>query len=410
MAELEARIANFQKKSFGLFVHYGAYMQYKNGEWAMNLRHHDPIEYEKKALAFDYSSFDANKLVAAAKSAGAKYITFTTRHHDGFSLYDTRGLSDYDVMHTPNGKDIVKEFTDACHKNDIMPFLYHTTLDWHHPDFEGDFKRYLKYLRASIEILCRNYGEIGGFWLDGNWSRPAGEWELDELYGVIRKYQPDAIIINNTGLDAQGVFGHKEIDSVTFEQGHPQKPDCTNMDKAVIGEMCYPLCEHWGIAMDINVKSMRKILEAMTACRSVGGNFLLGVFTNPDGSLPLLHAGYLEAIGQWVKKHENALFSPLPCCIQGYGKDFALQDGNKLYLFMHDITTWGDANVMKSAQRTFGAFKNVQHKITSAKWLDNNAKVAFIQEQEKEMLFIEPTPFEYGESWVIRVAELEIEE
>ncbi|MEG0878161.1 MAG: alpha-L-fucosidase [Oscillospiraceae bacterium] len=122
MAELEARIANFQKKSFGLFVHYGAYMQYKNGEWAMNLRHHDPIEYEEKALAFDYSSFDANKLVAAAKSAGAKYITFTTRHHDGFSLYDTRGLSDYDVMHTPNGKDIVKEFTDACHKNDIMPF------------------------------------------------------------------------------------------------------------------------------------------------------------------------------------------------------------------------------------------------------------------------------------------------
>ncbi|MEG1105018.1 MAG: hypothetical protein RSD78_09280 [Oscillospiraceae bacterium] len=88
----------------------------------------------------------------------------------------------------------------------------------------------------------------------------------------------------------------------------------------------------------------------------------------------------------------------------------AEQDGNKLYLFMHDITTWGDANVMKSAQRTFGAFKNVQHKITSAKWLDNNAKVTFIQEREKEMLFIEPTPFEYGESWVIRVAELEIEE
>ena len=207
-------------------------------------------------------------------------------------MYDTKGLTDYDIMHTKNGRDIVREFVDACHENDIMPFLYHTTLDWHNADFNNNFVEYQKYLRDSIRILCQNYGEIGGFWLDGNWSKPAGAWELDELYGLIRKYQPEAIIINNTGLEAPGVFGHREIDCVTFEQGTPKLLDCSEMEKVCIGEMCYPLCKHWGIAKDINIKSMKEILEAFLSARKVGGNFLLGVYAKVDGNLTMLHQGY----------------------------------------------------------------------------------------------------------------------
>ncbi|MGL4736664.1 MAG: alpha-L-fucosidase [Cellulosilyticaceae bacterium] len=404
---MEARIKAFQKRGFGLFVHYGAYVQYENGEWAMNLRQHDPEVYKQKALAFDYSSFDAKKVIHAAKISGAKYITFTTRHHDGFSLYDTRGLTTYDVMHTPNGKDIVKEFVDACHEAEIMPFLYHTTVDWQHPDFENDFPAYLQYLRDSIEVLCRNYGKIGGFWLDGNWSKPAGAWELDAMYGIIRKYQPDAIIINNTGLEAQGVFGHQEIDCVTFEQGVPQKLDCTGMEKEYMGEMCYPLCEHWGIATDINVKSMKDILEAMVSCRKVGGNFLLGIFTNVDGSQPLLHEGYLEAIGKWTSKYGEAFFDAEVTAIKGYGKDFALETDTHIYVFLHDIPTWGDENVVKLTERHYSTFTQVDQAITSGRWLENGSTVSFSQDLEKGLLVIEPTSFQYGESWVVRVAELE---
>lgn len=120
---MEKRIRAFQQLGFGLFVHYGPYVQYESGEWAYELCRIDPKEYEKKALSCDYSSFDAEKIAAAAKSCGAKYVTFTTRHHDGFSLYDTRGLSDYDVVHTPNGRDLVREFVDACRRNDIVPFF-----------------------------------------------------------------------------------------------------------------------------------------------------------------------------------------------------------------------------------------------------------------------------------------------
>ena len=405
---MEPRIAEFHRRSLGLFVHYGAYVQYRHGEWALELCRIDPADYEKAALRCDFSSFNANNIIRAAKACGARYVTFTTRHHDGFSLYDTRGLSDYDVMHTPNGRDLVKEFVDACHRNDILPFLYHTTLDWHHPDFKTDFVRYQKYLQNSIEILCRNYGPIGGFWLDGNWSRPTEDWDLDGLYGVIRRYQPNAIIINNTGLEAQGVFGHREIDCVTFEQGTPQKLDCTGMEKEYMGEMCYPLCEHWGIADDINIKSMRQILEAYTACRRVGGNFLLGIFTELDGSQPLLHQGYLEAMGRWVKANQAALYSPVPGKAEGVGKDFMLYAPGKRYVFVHDVTTWGDSNVLRTQARGYSCLENVKEPLAGGRWLDSGQLVDFTQDLEKGRLFIRPEPFSYGESRIIRVAEFDL--
>ena len=119
---------------------------------------------KKKALECCYSSFRAENLIQAAKAAGAKYLTFTARHHDGFSMYDTRGLSEYDVMHTPGGRDILKEWIDACHENDILPFVYHTTLDWHHEAFDRDFKEYMKYLRQSVEIIVEimEQSEVSG--------------------------------------------------------------------------------------------------------------------------------------------------------------------------------------------------------------------------------------------------------
>ena len=403
--DLEPRIESFRQKALGLFVHYGAYIQYESGEWALNLCNIDPKQYERNALSLDYSSFDPQNIIKAAKVCGAKYITFTTRHHDGFSLYDTRGLSDYDIMHTPNGRDLVKEFCDACHENGIMPFLYHTTLDWHHPDFKADFIRYQQYLRDSIEILCRNYGEIGGFWLDGNWSMPADAWDLDGLYGIIRKYQPNAIIINNTGLDEPGVLGHREIDCVTFEQGIPTKPDCKAGEKAYMGEMCYPLCEHWGIAEDINLKSMRQILEAFTSCRKVGGNLLLGIFTNLDGSQPLLHYGFLEALGRWVHQNERAVYLPAPGETQGNGKDFWLECGSKAYAFVHNVGTWGDSNVMKVSSQNAVCFTGLSSRILEGHWLNNGEPVRYDQDLDRRTLTLDPGHFRYGESWIVRVAE-----
>ena len=208
----EKRIAEFEKMAYGMFIHWGVYSQLGQGEWIKNMKGIPDEEYDKLLETFTAKDFDADKIACLAKEAGMKYITLTTRHHDGFSLYDTKELGDYNSLHTPAGRDLVREFTDACRRHGIVPFFYHTTLDWHNPDFNGNFDAYLEYLRRSVEILCTNYGKIGGFWFDGNWSRPDADWKLDELYGTIRRYQPDAMIINNTGLSARGATGHPEIE------------------------------------------------------------------------------------------------------------------------------------------------------------------------------------------------------
>ena len=406
---VEKRIKDFYEKGLGLFIHYGPYVQYEHGEWAMKLRNMDPDLYEKKALECSYSSFCADNLVKAAKAAGARYLTFTARHHDGFSMYDTRGLSEYDVMHTPGGRDILKEWIDACHANDILPFVYHTTLDWHHKDFENNFKEYLKYLRQSVEIICRNYGKIGGFWFDGNWSKPEEDWELDELYRIIREYQPEAIIVNNTGLDEPGVFGHREIDCVTFEQGQAERLDCTDKEKYYMGEMCYPINDHWGIADDINCKSVSRILKSMLQARNAGGNLLLGVGTKLDGSLSTMHMGFLEELGKWTKENGEAFYEAIPCDIGSFGQDYCLVSGDTLYAVIVEPGTWGDDCVLKTKARTYSAFENVDAEIKDIVWLDTGAAVDYSYDAQKKRLFIKPEPFQYGHGRIARVAKIRCE-
>jgi alpha-L-fucosidase len=198
-------IKNFEQLGFGMFVHFGLYSQLEKGEWTYSLHKRTPEEYKPLSETFRVGSM--RDIVETAKSAGCKYITLTTRHHEGFSLYDTKGLSDFDVMHSPTGRDLVREFTEECRKEDIVPFFYHTTLDWLHEDFNENFDRYLDYLYESVKILCTEYGKIGGLWFDGNWSKRGADWKEDRLYKMIHHYQPEAMIINNTGLSHRGEFG-----------------------------------------------------------------------------------------------------------------------------------------------------------------------------------------------------------
>ena len=218
-------ILDFEQMGLGMFIHCGFYSQLGRGEWVFFNEKLDMNEYKKLADTFTAEDFDAEEIAKTAKAAGCKYITLTTRHHEGFSLYDTCGLNDFDAPHTPAGRDLIREFVDACNKYGLMPMFYHTTLDWYNPDFDENFDEYLEYLRKSVETLCKNYGKIGGLWFDGNWSKPDSDWKVEELYATIRKYQPEAMIINNTGLEHRGDGGNLEVDSVTFEQGKPTPMD-----------------------------------------------------------------------------------------------------------------------------------------------------------------------------------------
>ena len=165
------RIEDFEGMALGMFVHWGLYAQMGRGEWIMHQELIPKEEYSKLKNTFTAEDYDPSEWVKTAKSAGAKYMVVTTRHHDGFSLYDTCGLSDYDALHSPAGRDLIAEYVDACRAEGLVPFFYHTTLDWYQDSFQEDFDAYLDYLLHSVEILCTRYGKIGGLWFDGNWNR-----------------------------------------------------------------------------------------------------------------------------------------------------------------------------------------------------------------------------------------------
>lgn len=401
-------IQDFENLGFGMFVHFGIYSVLGKGEWAKHILSIPDEEYEALAARFNPKPGWADGLAAAAKNAGCRYITLTTRHHDGFSLYDTCGLSSYDAVHTASGRDLIREFTDACRAHGIIPFFYHTLLDWHEPSYRTDFPKYLEYLRSSVEILCKNYGKIGGLWFDGMWDRPDANWEEDALYSLIRHYQPEAMIINNTGLSARGALGHIELDSVTFERGKPQPLNLADSPKYIASEMCEIFADHWGYAAeDFNFKSPAAMIEELADCRRYGSNMLINVGPMADGSLRPMDAAILGLMGEWVGYFEEAIRTPRPSGIAVENKpdDFLLRDKDCYYLFCFHLPVSGDGHVTEAEEADYLDIFELPRKISSICWLDNREPVAF--EQDGHKVKVHTVPYCYGKNLVVRVAKIE---
>ena len=408
---LEKRVKDFEKLGFGMFVHFGLYSIMEKGEWIQSWTRTPNEEYAKLAQRFNPEPDWAKKLVATAKKAGCKYITLTSRHHEGFSLYDTCGLNEFDAPHSAAGRDVVREFVDACNEEGIIPFFYHTLLDWSVPSYKNDFPTYLKYLRKSVELLCRNYGKIGGIWFDGTWDKPDADWEEDALYSMIRSYQPDAMIINNTGLNARGALGHIELDSVTFERGKPGEINLEDSPKYIASEMCQVFADHWGYAKrDFHFKSLVEIIEDLCVCRRYGANYLLNVGPMPNGYIRPLDEAMLLTLGDWVEISKEAIYLPRPVKTEVVGnkKDFLLEKDGKLYLFCHDIPMVADENValVSMENRSFVKF-NTDRKVISAEWIDADGEVVF--EQKDGEVTVYPQGYSYGTNLVVRVAKITLE-
>ena len=404
------RVTDFEKLGLGMFVHWGLYSQLGVGEWTYHIHGRRMEEYKLLADTFTAADFNADDLVLTAKNAGCKYITLTTRHHEGFSLYDTCGLSEFDAPHSAAKRDLIREFVDACNRHGILPFFYHTTLDWYNPDFNNDFDSYLTYLRKSVEILCKNYGKIGGLWFDGNWSKPGADWKEDELYATIRRYQPDAIIVNNTGLDARGAVGNIEIDSVTFEQGRPTPMNREGMPKYLAAEMCHTLNDHWGIGEnDFNYQSPASIIEHLCACRKVGANYLLNIGPTAQGGVDPLQRELMRVLGKWMSLYGEAIYLGKPhdaTCI--HPKNFVLKSPDYLYFFIHDLGRNGNVNVTLDGKYSGNiAFNRVFEPIESISWMDNGESLDFATNENGTFTF-NATGYPYGMSTCVRVAKAKI--
>lgn len=405
-------VKDFENMGLGMFVHFGVYSTLAQGEWVMHQHKIPKEEYIKLAPAFCPEPDWADKLVRTAKAAGCRYITLTARHHDGFSLYDTRGLNDYSTFNYI-GRDLVAEFVAACREHGISPFFYHTYLDWYDERFDSDFPAYLDFLRKSVELLCTRYGKIGGIWFDGKWSRKDADWEEDAMYSMIRSYQPEAIIVNNTGLSDLGALGHIELDSVTFERGRPTPINLEGSPKYIASEMCEVFGTHWGHASgDLLYKSPATIIEEIADCRRYGANMLLNVGPMANGYLSDIDSAFYGMVGKWVSLFDEAIRLPRPSGIEVEsrgGRDFLLRHENDLYLFCFGLPMSADPNAARAKDE--GRYEDIfalpkgEH-IVSAEWLDDSFPLEHELRDGKSV--IKTLPYMYGRNYVVRVARIKV--
>jgi len=324
----------FQDAKFGMFIHWGVYSILGEGEWIMHTKKITVEEYEKLPPRFNPTEYDPTEWVRIAKNAGMKYITITSKHHDGFAMFDSR-VSDYDIVdRTPYGKDALKMLADECKKQDLKLFFYHSHLDWHHPDYyprgrtgqhsgradHGDFDKYLDYMNAQIAELCSGeYGEIGGIWFDGWWDQQLKkpdepvkktqvDWRLRETYDLIHKLQPQALIGNN-----HHVAPFEGEDFQMFEKDLPGKDTTGFSGDAKIGDLPLETCEtinnSWGYNNnDKSFKSTKELIQYLVRSAGYNANFLLNVGPMPNGEIQPEFAERLNDMGQWMAKYGESIY------------------------------------------------------------------------------------------------------
>ena len=385
-------IVKYHELGLGLFVHFGLYSIIGKGEWVKFMHGIKDVEYEKLLNKFNPRKDWADKICEFAKKNGFKYVVLTSRHHDGFSLYDVKGLNEYDSLHSKCKRDLAQEFVNACRKYDLKPFFYHTLIDWREEKNHKTFSSYLKYLRRSIEILCKNYGELGGIWLDGYWKYPDADWEDDKFYAIIKKYQPNAMIINNSGLDDLGHRINKYVTGITFERHNMESYDYFKHKEEYAAEMCQTLNSYWGYAEnDINYKSISELVDNIVVSREHGGNLLLNIGPERNGKIRGIDYCIIDMLGKWININKEALYLPKPININNSQR--ILKHGDTYYIFVDPFKS-NDVSL------------KIKGKIKSIIYLDSGLPVEY--EQSKTKVSIKIDKFKSGTNYLIRTIKITV--
>ena len=317
--EKDVRMKWWRNAGFGMFIHWGIYSVpagvYKEkasyAEWIMYQAGIPVNEYEKYAEKFNPEKFDATEWVRMAKEAGMKYIVITSKHHDGFCLWDSK-VSDYDVTdRTPFKRDILKELAKACEKEGIRLCFYHSIMDWHHPDATGEnFEKYREeYLKPQLKELLSDYGDIGVLWFDGEWIEEWTEPQGKDLYNYVRNLKPDIIINNRVGKGRAGMQGMSKGEGYVGDFGTPEQEILEGTSK-FDWESCMTMNDHWGYASyDKNFKSTETLIHNLVDIAAKGGNYLLNIGPTAEGLFPQESINRLKEIGEWMKVNAEVIYN-----------------------------------------------------------------------------------------------------
>jgi len=375
----------FQDSKFGMFIHWGVYSVLGDGEWVMNNQRIDRQTYQKLPAFFNPINYDPKEWVALAKAAGMKYITITSKHHDGFAMWDSK-LTDWDIVdRTPYGKDVLRMLSEECKKQGIKLFFYHSHLDWFQENYfprgntgqtagrpdSGDWYKYLDYMDGQLSELLTSYGDIGGIWFDGHWDKKDSDWRLDKTYSLIHRLQPACLVGNNHHL---APFPGEDFQM--FEKDLPGQKTTGFNPEQKIGELPFETCETmnnaWGFNLqDKNYKSAKTLIQYLVKAAGYNSNFLLNVGPMPNGKIQPEFVNTLKEIGRWTDKYGETIYGTRGGPVSPRTWGVTTQKANKVYVHIlnaednnllipdfgkkvKNITLFSTGTKLKFKQDTFG--------------------------------------------------------
>ncbi|QCX53117.1 alpha-L-fucosidase [Elizabethkingia sp. JS20170427COW] len=392
----------FQNEKFGMFIHFGLYSQLGRGEWVMNNDNIKVEDYEKLKNFFNPTQFNAKEYVSMAKNAGVKYITLVTRHHDGFSMWDTQA-SGFDITETPFKRDLVKELADECHRQGMKIAFYYSLLDWRRPDYaywtgrtgkgtgrtqKEDWGNYINFMKKQLTELLTQYGEVSAIWFDGYWDQMEEEkkdrsnqvfvdWKMKEIYDLIHQLQPQCLVGNNHHLSPL-----EGEDFQMFERDLPGQ-NAHGLSFQEISQLpletCATLNDSWGYSLkDNNTKSFKEFIHLLVNAAGSNANLLMNVGPQPDGAIPADFVERFNKVGQWLKTYGESIYNTRGGYMMPQKWGAITRNGNKLYL--HILENDPQKIVLENFP-----FK----KIKSASLLKDNSKINF-ELKDKTLTILNP--------------------
>ena len=314
----------FRNDRFGMFIHWGLYSLGARHEWLKNREEIDDQGYQKYFENFDPDLYDPKEWARRAKAAGMKYVVLTTKHHEGFCMFDTK-LTNYSAPKQGPGRDLVAEYVEAARAEGRRVGFYYSLMDWHHPDGarcatdEQARRRFVDYIHGQIHELLTNYGKIDVLWYDVAWPLDPQGWESEKMNQMVYQLQPDIIVNNRNKLD--GDFGTPE-----------QRIEAEKR----AWESCMTMNGSWGYQKtDDDWKTSKTVVRNLISCARDGGNYLLNIGPKPDGSIPPESVQILSAVGKWMDRNGKSIYESDQCQPRRSSYASFTRTGNTLYMHIH---------------------------------------------------------------------------